>query len=94
MIAVATPSCVVLFDYAQEEPVLCRVYEKPNVTYITFNECHMILCMENEDSDDVTLACFELEGDEPYSKITIKRFLSQQIMLRPGYESIHYATGK
>lgn len=66
MIAVATVSCVVLFDYAQEEPALCRVIEVPNVTYITFGDCHMILCIEDEDSDDVTLACYELEGDEPY----------------------------
>lgn len=36
-----------------------------NVTYITFGECHVILCIEDEDSDDVKLACYELEGDEP-----------------------------
>jgi hypothetical protein len=65
MIAVATATCVVLFDYENEEPSIVRVLDVPNVTYISFLDCHVILCIEDEDSDDVTLACYELEGDKP-----------------------------
>lgn len=65
--AVATPTCVIFFDYESGDPNIVRVLEVPNVTYITFGDCHVILCIEDEFSDDVTLACYELEGEEPHS---------------------------
>jgi len=77
MIAVATPKKVVLFDYESIDPTIVQVFDVPNVTYITWLDCHVILCIEDEDSDDVTLASYELEGTEPIAQITIKQFNSQ-----------------
>jgi hypothetical protein len=45
MLAVATSTCVVFFDYASGEPSIMRVLDVPNVTYIDFLDCNVILCI-------------------------------------------------
>ena len=77
MFAISTKTCVVLFDYESGDPNIVRIIQVPDVTYITWCECVVVLCIEDEDSDDITLSCYELEGEEPEGKITIKRFMSQ-----------------
>lgn len=80
MFAVATKSHLVLFDYSTETLNLFALKEIANVIKITFFDCHVVLCIEEEEcSDDVTLKCFELEGfiegEESVGQITVKRFM-------------------
>jgi len=68
MIAVATPSAVFLFDYSSEDEfALVTVLSVKNVAYITFIEVYIILVIDHEDADDATLACYQIDDDEPMS---------------------------
>jgi hypothetical protein len=75
MFAVVIDSKVILFDYDSGEPAFVRALNVKDVTYVTFVECQIILCIEPEDSDDITLQAHEIEGEEPTGEITIKRFM-------------------
>ena len=59
MFAVATSSRLVLFDYGAGEPAVVAMLEIANIIQITFFDCHIVICMEEEESDDVTLRCYE-----------------------------------
>lgn len=98
MFSVATNERLVLFDYGSEEPVVVSGMEVANVIQITFFDCHVVLCCESDESDDITLSCYEtegfIEGQEPVGSIVVKRFLGQKIMFRTDNFSIYYAAGK
>ena len=94
MFAVVVSEKVALFDYAGGEPSFVKTLDVANVTYVTFVECQIILCIEPEDSDDIKLSCYEIEDENPQSEITIKRFMDNKIMLRPGYNAVYFSAGK
>jgi hypothetical protein len=53
MCAVVMPTKVIFFDYDSGDLSLVKTLEVPDVQYVTFVECQIILCLEPEDSDDI-----------------------------------------
>jgi hypothetical protein len=94
MCAVVMPTKVIFFDYDSGDLSLVKTLEVPDVQYVTFVECQIILCLEPEDSDDITLRSYDIDGDEPTGEITIKRFMQNKIMLRSGYNAVYFTAGK
>lgn len=74
MIAVATDQAVHLFDYVSEGSdeiglTLVRSMNVPNVSFITFIELYIVIMTESEENSEASIACYQLDGEEPDSTI-------------------------
>jgi len=92
MIAVSTAKGVHLFDYEEGMQHVTTLNVR-NVSYLTFIDVYIVMLVESEDSSEATLLCYQIDGEEPEGSITIKQFLGQKVKIRPGDQSVCYATG-
>ena len=74
MMAISTSNSVCLFDYENE---LSHVTTIPasEVKYITFVDVYIVMLSESEDGSECTLACYQIDSEQPEASITIKQFM-------------------
>eukprot|EP00352_Strombidinopsis_acuminata_P004777 CAMPEP_0176364654 /NCGR_PEP_ID=MMETSP0126-20121128/19931_1 /TAXON_ID=141414 ORGANISM="Strombidinopsis acuminatum, Strain SPMC142" /NCGR_SAMPLE_ID=MMETSP0126 /ASSEMBLY_ACC=CAM_ASM_000229 /LENGTH=316 /DNA_ID=CAMNT_0017721361 /DNA_START=2196 /DNA_END=3146 /DNA_ORIENTATION=+ len=90
-IAVATENYVHLFDYEADLTLVTKL-KVSNVKQVTFCEVYVILVIETEDLDG-KIDCYALDEEHPVGTLTVKSFEGRKIIVKPGEQSIHYATG-